>query len=130
MTPIEVVDKIARGDVYVINVTFPEGLTIAEMAKIFEAHGLGPASAFVEAAHDPSAIKALDQEAQDLEGYLFPETYPLSRHTDAVKLVSLMTARFAHVFTPELREAARGSGPDRPTGRHARVDCRERDGAG
>ena len=33
MTPFEVIDKIARGDVYVITVTFPEGLTIAEMAK-------------------------------------------------------------------------------------------------
>ena len=41
MTPLEVIDKIARGDVFVISVTFPEGLTIAEMAKIFESHGLG-----------------------------------------------------------------------------------------
>src|SRR6516164_1394259 len=32
MTPIEVIDKIARGDVYVIAITFPEGLTTAEMA--------------------------------------------------------------------------------------------------
>ena len=52
MTPFEVIDKIARGDVYVITVTFPEGLTIAEMAKIFESHGLGTASAFVQAAKD------------------------------------------------------------------------------
>src|SRR5438105_4832846 len=35
MTPLEVIDKIARGDVYVITLTFPEGLTILEMAKIF-----------------------------------------------------------------------------------------------
>ena len=48
MTPADVLGKIARGEVYVISVTFPEGLTIAEMSKIFEAHGLGPASAFVE----------------------------------------------------------------------------------
>src|SRR5204863_10144906 len=27
MTPFEVIDKLARGDVYVINLTFPEGLT-------------------------------------------------------------------------------------------------------
>src|SRR5262245_44647080 len=41
MTPAEVIDKIARGDVYTVSVTFPEGLTIAEMAKIFASHGLG-----------------------------------------------------------------------------------------
>src|SRR5688572_32090269 len=76
MTPMQVIDKLARGDVYVVTITFPEGLTVAEMAKIFEAQKLGRATEFVEAAADPSSIKALDPEAKDLEGYLFPETYP------------------------------------------------------
>ena len=49
MTPFEVVDKIARGDVYVITITFPEGLTAAEMAAIFESHGIGSASSFEDA---------------------------------------------------------------------------------
>jgi UPF0755 protein len=106
MTPLEIIDKIARGDVFVITVTFPEGLTIAEMAKIFESHGLGTAATFVKAAGDPAAIRDLDPAAKDLEGYLFPETYAVSRHTDAVKLVHLMTARFEKVLTPELRQAA------------------------
>jgi peptidoglycan lytic transglycosylase G len=106
MTPLEVLDKIARGDVFVISVTFPEGLTVADMAKIFEAHGFGPASAFIDAAHDPSAIHDLDPAAPDLEGYLFPETYAVPRRTDAARLVHLMVGRFTHVFTPELREAA------------------------
>ena len=106
MTPHEVIDKIARGDVFVINVTFPEGLTFAEMAKIFESHGLGSAAAFVHAARDPAPIRDLDPSAKDLEGYLFPETYALPRHTDAAKLVRMMVARFDKVFTPELRQAA------------------------
>ena len=106
MTPFEVIDKIARGDVYVVNVTFPEGLTIVEMAKIFESHSLGPASSFVQASRDPAPIRELDPAAKDLEGYLFPETYALPRHTDAAKLVRLMALRFEHVFTPELRQAA------------------------
>jgi UPF0755 protein len=29
MTPFQIIDKIARGDVFVISVTFPEGLTFA-----------------------------------------------------------------------------------------------------
>lgn len=110
MTPIEVIDKLSRGDVYVINLTFPEGLTVAEMGKIFETHLFGPASAFVAAARDPSSIGALDSGARDLEGYLFPETYLLPRRTDAPRLVKLMTDRFAHVFTPELRQAAEARG--------------------
>jgi len=106
MTPLAVIDKIARGDAFVVTLTFPEGLTIAEMAKIFESHGLGPAAAFVEAAQDAALIHDLDPAARNLEGYLFPETYAVPRKTDAPKLVRLMVGRFGHVFTRELRDAA------------------------
>ena len=106
MTPFEVIDKMARGDVFVVSMTFPEGLTVAEMSKIFESHGLGTAAAFVQAAHDPSPINGLDPAAKDLEGYLFPETYAVPRRTDAAKLVRTMVARFEKILTPELRQAA------------------------
>jgi len=39
MTVKEVVDKIARGDVYLVPVTFREGLTMREMAQLFESKG-------------------------------------------------------------------------------------------
>jgi peptidoglycan lytic transglycosylase G len=110
MTPFDVIDKIARGDVFVIAVTIPEGLTIAEMARIFESHGVGTAAAFVAASKDASLVRDIDPAATDLEGYLFPETYALSRHADAPKVVRLMVARFEHVFTPELRQAAQARG--------------------
>jgi UPF0755 protein len=110
MTPLEVLAKIARGDVYTIVVTFPEGLTIAEMAAIAESHGLGPRTAFAEAAKDKALIRTLDPLVQDLEGYLFPETYRVSRHTSAPALVRLMVDRFEHVFSPQLRRAAEKDG--------------------
>jgi peptidoglycan lytic transglycosylase G len=106
MTPLEVIDKIARGDAFVVTLTFPEGLTIPEMARIFESHGLGSAAAFVEAAQDAALVHDLDPAARNLEGYLFPETYAVPRKTDAPKLVRLMVGRFEHVFTQELRDAA------------------------
>jgi len=106
MTPVDVLSKIARGEVYVISVTFREGLTIAEMATVFEARGLGARSAFVAAAQEGALVHALDPSAHNLEGYLFPETYSLPRHTDASRLVRMMVDRFGHVFTPELKAAA------------------------
>ncbi len=106
MTPAEVIDKIARGDVFVIHLTFPEGLTSFEMAKIFESHGLGTAASFVAAAKDASLVRGLDPEAKTLEGYLFPETYAVPRRTDAAQLVRLMVAQFEHAWTPALRDAA------------------------
>lgn len=110
MKPSEVVRKLARGEVYERLITFPEGLTIKEMAAIFEAKGFGPADTFAQAASDPAPIKEIDPAARDLEGYLFPETYALPRNTPASRLVRLMADRFSEVFTPEMRQAVAASG--------------------
>jgi UPF0755 protein len=97
-SPLDVVERLARGDVYTVAITFPEGLTIDEMAEIFESRELGTAKSFREAARDVSAIAALDPAARDLEGYLFPETYPVSRKVDAAALVAAMVDRFKMVY--------------------------------
>jgi UPF0755 protein len=101
-----VVDKIARGDVYVRVLTFPEGLTIKQMAALYEAKGFGAATAFVAAARDVNLVRDLDPEAHDLEGYLFPETYMLPRKATADQLVARMVAAFRKALTPEIRDRA------------------------
>ena len=106
MTPADVIDKIASGDVHNRRITFPEGLNIREMARIYEQQGFGKAAAFIEAAGDPAAIRDLDPVATDLEGYLFPETYSVPRDTTAAKLVSLMVGRFRQLFSTEMQQAA------------------------
>jgi UPF0755 protein len=110
VTPAEVIGKIARGEVYVVNFTVPEGLTIGEMARLYESHGFGTAESFVAAAANPDRIRSLDPAARDLEGYLFPDTYPLPRHMPAPRLVSLMVDRFERVFASDLRSAAEARG--------------------
>jgi len=109
-TPGNVIDKLARGDVFVIVLTIPEGLSVKETAKIVEAKGFGPASAFVDAARDTSPVHSIDPAARDLEGYLFPETYPLSRHADAPGIVRVMADAFNRALSPELRQAAAARG--------------------
>lgn len=106
----EVVDRIARGDVYKRLLTFREGLTIAEMAAVFESRAFGSAEAFEEAAADGTLIHDLDPDAKDLEGYLFPETYALPRGTPATDVVSQMVAGFKRVFDLDMRAAAAAQG--------------------
>jgi UPF0755 protein len=106
LSAIEVIDTIARGEDYARRLTFPEGLTIREMAKIWESQGFGPAAQFIEASRQRELITDLDPAAADLEGYLFPDTYPLPRGTAAPKLVAMMVERFRATYTPELRAAA------------------------
>ena len=111
MTAAEVVAVVEQGRVFVRSVTFPEGLTIREMGKIFEARGLGSAASFVSAARDAAPlVHDIDPAARDLEGYLFPATYALSRRAGAPQLVRMMVARFRDVFTPDLQAAAAAQG--------------------
>jgi UPF0755 protein len=110
MTPLEVLDKIARGDVVLLNLTFREGLTIDEMSRVFESNGFGPASTFVDAGKNGSLVQDVDPEARDLEGYLFPDTYALPRGSDAPRVVRAMVDRFHQVLTPELKKAAEARG--------------------
>lgn len=110
MTPAEVVDKIRRGDVFLKPITFPEGLTIKQMGGMYESRGFGKASEFVAAARNVELIAAIDPDARDLEGYLFPNTYKLRRGATAGQLVAQMVAAFEKVLTPELRQQAAARG--------------------
>src|SRR5262249_6083234 len=102
----QVADKIARGDVYVRPITFPEGLTIKQMAAIYESKGFGPGKEFVDAAKNASLVAAVDPDARDLEGYLFPDPYKMPRRSTAAQLVARMVQGFMRALTPELMEAA------------------------
>jgi UPF0755 protein len=110
LTPVEVVGRLTRGDVYTRRITFPEGLTMAEMARLYETREFGAAADFLAAARDPSPIEELDAQATDLEGYLFPETYTLTRTTTAARLVASMVQRFRAVYTPALQQRAMEQG--------------------
>ena len=55
LRPADVIAKLARGDVYLRPMTFPEGLTIQEMAKLFESRGFGAAASFEAAARNAEA---------------------------------------------------------------------------
>jgi UPF0755 protein len=109
-SPNDVIARLAAGDVYKHPITFPEGLTIAEMGEIFAHSGLGTARAFVQAAADPALIAAWDADARTLEGFLFPATYSLPRKTGADGTIRAMVAGFDHAFDSELRAAAAARG--------------------
>jgi UPF0755 protein len=107
---VDVIDRLVRGDIYARRITFPEGLTIEDMARIFESREFGPAARFIEAARDGSPIRDLDPIANDLEGYLFPDTYGLPRGIPASRLVALMVDRFRDTYSSDLRRRAEEQG--------------------
>jgi UPF0755 protein len=109
-SPIDVARRLARGDVYTRGVTFPEGLTIRDMAPVFARSGLGTPDDFLRAASDGALAGSFDPDARTLEGYLFPSTYAMPRRAGAAGTVRAMLAEFDHVFDARLRQAAAARG--------------------
>jgi len=101
---LEVFDRIVRGDVFYYELVVPEGKNMFDIAAAVERLGLFSADLFLEAARNPAPIRDLDPQAPTLEGYLFPDTYRLSRSATPDRLCLTMTAKF--------REVWRGFGAD------------------
>jgi UPF0755 protein len=95
---LEVYDRIARGDVFYQVLVVPEGQNMFDIAASAEKLKLFPVADFLRAARSPSAIRDLDPTARTLEGYLFPSSYRLDRHTTPARLCQLMTGRFREVW--------------------------------
>jgi len=77
------------------------------MSRVYESRGFGSASSFLAAARNTALIQDLDARAADLEGYLFPETYALTRSTTVERLVRSMVDRFRATYTEPLQQSAR-----------------------
>jgi UPF0755 protein len=95
---LEIYDRLARGDVFYYSFVVPEGQNMFDIAAAAEKFKLFPAADFLRAARDPSLIRDLDPATPTLEGYLFPSTYHLLRHTPPARLCQLMTAQFREVW--------------------------------
>ena len=89
-----VYDRIARGDVFYYQLAIPEGQNMFDIAAAVEGLKLMPAREFLAAAREPSLIRDVDPAAPTLEGYLFPDTYRVTRHTGARELCRILTHRF------------------------------------
>jgi UPF0755 protein len=95
---IDVYERIARGDVFFIELAVPEGKNIFDIASLAEHTGLFKARDFLAAARNPAMIRDLDPQAPTLEGYLFPSTYRLNHHTTPESLCRAMTAKFREAW--------------------------------
>jgi UPF0755 protein len=97
-SPIEVYERIARGDTFYLQLVIPEGRNMFDIAAAAEELGLFPAAKFLEAARNPALIRDLDPLAPTLEGYLFPDTYRVNRQTSPERLCRAMTGKFREVW--------------------------------
>ncbi|MEE8585506.1 MAG: endolytic transglycosylase MltG [Acidobacteriota bacterium] len=110
MSLVEVTEKLHRGDIHYRKLVIREGLDLGEIVQHLESQGWGSSDRFEELARDPSPIAGLDPQAEDLEGYLFPDTYHLTRDMNEFQVVSLMLERFRSSWSEERRRRAQELG--------------------
>ena len=99
-TPSKLLAELARAKPIQHAVTIREGLTIVDIAKTFAAGGWCDAEEFIRLTGNPDFLRSLGLASRkNLEGYLYPDTYFLTRKGQtAADLIRMQVRHFFSVW--------------------------------
>jgi UPF0755 protein len=113
ISPLAVLARLQEGEERLNRFTVIEGWTrwdIANaMARMPELK-LQSSDAALALMSDTTAIRDLDPKADNLEGYLYPDTYSLPPDATPEEAIGEMVKRFLHVWKPEWTDRAKALG--------------------
>jgi UPF0755 protein len=99
LKPLQILQLLEKGEVIRHQVTIPEGMTVRQIAAILEQGNWIDPQRFIELTRNQEFIQALGFNLDSLEGYLFPDTYSLTRgEVTEESLIAMMTSRFFSVW--------------------------------
>jgi UPF0755 protein len=110
MSPGEITDKLARGDIKIHPVTIPEDFTLRQIADRLIAEELISEESFLNVTTDPVFLESLNIDADSAEGYLYPDTYFFDRGMTTREIVRVMVNQFWKKVTPQMIERAKALG--------------------
>ncbi len=95
VTPVQVLETIAKGKVKLYQCTVAEGLRTDELIPVLEKCGYGTAEEIGRALKDPALIaRAGLKEQGSFEGYLWPDTYSFPKGASVQAVLLKMVSRF------------------------------------
>ncbi len=99
MSALDIMDALCRGSRTAWRwITIPEGYDLRQIADKIEKERLGEAAEFQQAAAEPGARQAaFPLPADNLEGYLFPDTYRIDVGETEEEIIGQMLRRFEQV---------------------------------
>ena len=104
MKPMTILNILVSGKVKLYPVVFPEGYNMYEMAELLDKKGFLNKEEFLSLCQSSDFIYTLLNENLDsLEGYLFPETYYVSRPVSPKRLIRKMVENFLNTYN-QLKE--------------------------
>ena len=92
------------------DVTIPEGMRREQTARMLAESLNLDEEKLLSATGDADFCRAEGVQADNLEGYLFPETYRFSLTMDEAQVIRTMVQHFFKVFDPKMRRRARALG--------------------
>ena len=110
-------EDIATTQSLTVRVTFPEGLTLVQIAEKLQENEVCNASRFIELTNDPTYIQTLpysfiegienkEERPYILEGYIFPDTYDFYRGESEEKALSRFLDNTEKKLTDQYRQRA------------------------
>jgi UPF0755 protein len=99
--PKEILKRLVTGKTLQHMVTIPEGFCMYDIARLLNRSGLISRTSFLKAATDRDLLDQLGVSAESAEGYLYPDTYYLTRGLTAKEVVRSMVRRFWKVWETE-----------------------------
>jgi len=107
MLPTEVLEMLQEGKIFFRMATIPEGYTSFQIAEFLDNLEFASKDVFLELVFDQAFASELKLEADNLEGYLFPNTYYIHREMTAEEIIRKMVKEFWQVMPPDLQEEIR-----------------------
>jgi UPF0755 protein len=102
-----ILERLTRGDVFLHQITLPEGWTLRQVAERLATEGLIDRFSFLQRAQDPDfVIELLGIHAPSLEGFLFPDTYLFQKGWGDERILRDLVDCFRRVFDQHLQERA------------------------
>lgn len=105
MSESEAFEALREGSVRYYPVTIPEGFTRMEIATAMAATGRIDKEEFLALTAKSDRMKERFPEAENLEGFLFPDTYYLDDTSTPEKVVEMMLGRFREVYAKATQTA-------------------------
>ncbi len=109
-TPEQVVLSLVAGDVVTYRITVPEGFTAEEVFTLFSSQGFSTLRDFQTLFGKPGEFEGLPKDAPTLEGFLFPDTFTITRSMGAREILGAMTRQFARRLPDGFEGKARAQG--------------------